>query len=308
MELLRSIDSVKPQHHGCVLTIGNFDGVHLGHNAVLKQVKTKAQAMSLPSAVMVFEPQPAEIFNPQNAPARLTRWREKYNLLKNQLIDRMICLRFSTKFASLTADEFIENLLVKTLGVKHLVIGDDFKFGKGRTGDFSTLLKAGKKFGFTVEDTQSCLVDEKRVSSTLVRNAIKSNDFVTAEKLLGRPYTISGKVVHGDKKGRTIGFPTVNILLRRCVSPVTGVYAVTVEADGTMFPGVANAGIRPTVKGTRQQLEVHLFNFKGDLYGQHLHVTFKERIRNEQKFDSFQALKDQIELDAAKALSLLQSA
>ncbi|AWB68543.1 bifunctional riboflavin kinase/FAD synthetase [Saccharobesus litoralis] len=305
MELLRNIKSVTAAHHGCVLTIGNFDGVHKGHNAVLAQVIKQAQILGLPSAVMVFEPQPAEVFRPKTAPARLTRWRDKYRLLQAAGIDRLLCLRFSNEFASLTAQAFIEDWLVQKLGVKYLVVGDDFRFGKGRQGSFSTLKQAGERFGFTVVDTASLRLGTQRISSTLIRQAIEQSDFERANTLLGRQYTISGKVVHGDKKGRTIGFPTVNILLRRCVSPVSGVYAVQVMFDGKTYAGVANAGTRPTVNGTRQQLEVHLFNFNGDLYGKELHVAFKQKIRDEQTFASFQALKQQIELDAQQAKSLL---
>ncbi|WP_111977825.1 bifunctional riboflavin kinase/FAD synthetase [Algibacillus agarilyticus] len=307
MELLRNLSSVTARHHGCVLTIGNFDGVHRGHEAVLKQVLTQSAALNLPAAVMVFEPQPAEVFNPEAAPARLTRWREKYNLFKAANIQRMLCLRFSPAFAEIQAETFIEALLVKKLGVKYLVVGDDFRFGQGRKGTFSMLQQAGEKFGFQVTDTASCRQEGERISSTLIRQAIHKNDFERAEHLLGRPYSIIGKVVHGDKKGRTIGFPTVNILLRRCVSPVKGVYAVQVKYKNHIFDGVANAGTRPTVKGARQQLEVHLFNFSGDLYGQELDVTFKHKIRDEHKFETFQALKQQIELDAAFAIEWLHA-
>ncbi|NTS76701.1 bifunctional riboflavin kinase/FAD synthetase [Catenovulum sp. SM1970] len=305
MELIRDLQGILPKHHGCVLTIGNFDGVHLGHQAVLAQVKAKAKALNLPAVVMVFEPQPIEFFSPDKAPARICRWRDKYELLKAQQIDRMLCVRFNEKFAALSANEFIEILLLEKLGVKHLVIGDDFRFGKARMGDFTTLQAAGEKHQFTVEDTLSYLKQGVRVSSTSVRQSLALGDFDKATALLARPFSISGHVVHGDKIGRTIGFPTLNILLRRQVSPVSGVYAVQVNHQGQVLNGVANVGTRPTVKGIRQQLEVHLFDFAGDLYGQRLTITFKKKLRDEQKFDSVDALKQQIKLDASHAKTAL---
>ncbi len=305
MELIRNLNNIKPSHHGCVLTIGNFDGLHLGHQAVLSQVKQKAAELGLPSAVLVFEPQPAEIFNPEKAPARLTRWRDKYRLLARQDIARMFCIRFCQQFSQMTADDFVSELLLNKLGVKYLVVGDDFRFGKGRKGSFEFLKQAGELYGFRVEDTRSFLLDNERVSSTRIRNTLSAGDFALANSLLGREFSISGKVIHGKKLGRTIGFPTCNILLQRSVSPLNGVFAITTMLNGKTFEGVANLGIRPTVGGTRQQLEVHLFDFSGDLYGQHLEITFKLKIREEQKFDSFDDLQQQIKLDARQAKAAL---
>ncbi|MGL5110602.1 MAG: bifunctional riboflavin kinase/FAD synthetase [Vibrio ordalii] len=302
MELIRGIHNIKPQHHGCVLTIGNFDGVHLGHQQVLEQVSKKAQLLSLPSVVMTFEPQPLELFVKHNAPARLTRLRDKFVQLNKQSVDRLLCVNFNQNFADLTAEAFIRDLLVAQLGVKFLVIGDDFCFGKNRQGNFSMLQQAGQQFGFEVVSTHSFCLQQQRVSSTAIRNALASDDLVLAKQMLGRDYGISGRVSHGQKLGRTIGFPTANIPLKRCVSPVSGVYVVNVSGlDNSPIGGIANIGNRPTVNGVRQQLEVHLFDFHANLYGKQLEVALLHKLRDEKKFESFGALKQQIELDADAA-------
>lgn len=301
MELIRGIHNLKTNHHGCVLTIGNFDGVHLGHQQVLNQVSEQAAARGLPSAVMTFEPQPLELFAPNKAPARLTRLRDKFVQLSKLNIDRLLCVNFNAHFANLSAEQFIRDLLVTKLGVKFLVVGDDFCFGKGRSGNFAMLQQAGKQYGFEVVSTQSFCLQQQRVSSTAIRAALASDDLAAASTMLGRQYSINGRVSHGRKLGRTIGFPTANIPLKRCVSPVSGVYVV--EAHGLDQPlgGVANIGQRPTVNGVRQQLEVHLFDFHGNLYGKQLEVTLLHKLRDEHKFESFDALKQQIELDAEAA-------
>lgn len=302
MELIRGIYNIRPRHHGCVLTIGNFDGVHLGHQAVLKQLIVKAHEMSLPATVMCFEPQPLEMFAPSRVPARLTRFRDKYLQLKNVGVERLLCVNFNAHFANLTAEEFVRRLLVEQLGVKFLVVGDDFRFGKDRVGNFDMLVAAGKQYGFEVVSTQSFCVSKQRVSSTAIRQALASDNLVDAETMLGRPYSINGRVSHGRKLGRTIGFPTANVPLKRRVSPVSGVYAVEVYGVGEKpIPGVANIGHRPTVKGVRQQLEVHLFDFHSDLYGRQIEVVLRHKLRDEQKFESFDALKAQIEHDAQSA-------
>lgn len=302
MELIRGIHNIQPHHQGCVLTIGNFDGVHLGHQAVLEQVSLQAKALGLPSMVMTFEPQPLELFAKDKAPARLTRLRDKFVQLSKLDIDRLLCVSFNPYFASLTADEFITDLLVKRLGVKFLVIGDDFCFGSGRKGDFAMLQQAGKRYGFEVVSTQSFCLQQLRVSSTAIRNALAQDDLPCVAQMLGRDYSISGRVSHGRKLGRTIGFPTANIPLKRCVSPVSGVYVVQALGLGEqVIGGVANIGQRPTVNGVRQQLEVHLFDFQANLYGKQLEIVLLQKLRNEHKFDSFDALKQQIELDAEAA-------
>ncbi|MGB0833809.1 MAG: bifunctional riboflavin kinase/FAD synthetase [Psychrobium sp.] len=303
MQLIRGIHNIDTQTSGCVLTIGNFDGVHLGHQEVLNGLKQQAKVLSLPSTVMTFEPQPQELFNGDEAPARLSRLRDKLSLLAQYDIERLLCVRFDSKFSAMSANDFVEQLLVEKLGVKFLVVGDDFRFGYKRQGDFKMLVAAGKKHGFEVVSTQSLKVSNHRVSSTLIREKLKSGDVEAAEEMLGHPFVISGRVRHGDKKGRTIGFPTANIALDRKVSPVQGVFAVEVTLDGKAYQGVANIGKRPTVNGHRIQLEIHLFEFSGDIYGKCLDTRVLTKIRDEKKFDSFDLLKQQIEKDviAAKA-------
>lgn len=302
MELIRGIHNIQSHHHGCVLTIGNFDGVHLGHQQVLNQVVQRAKQMGLPAVVMTFEPQPLELFAKQQAPARLTRLRDKFVQLSKLGVDRLLCVNFNHHFAEWNAERFIADLLVARLGVKFLVVGDDFCFGQQRKGDFALLQQAGQTFGFEVVSTQSFCWQQQRVSSTAIREALAADQLPQAAAMLGRNYSISGRVSHGQKLGRTIGFPTANIPLKRCVSPVSGVYVVEAYGLDTMpIAGVANIGSRPTVNGVRQQLEVHFFDFHGNLYGKQLEVALLHKLRDERKFASFEALKQQIELDAEAA-------
>ncbi|WP_261816743.1 bifunctional riboflavin kinase/FAD synthetase [Vibrio gallicus] len=301
MQLIRGSHNLRPSHRGCVLTIGNFDGVHLGHQAVLKQVNLKANQLGLAAVVMTFEPQPLELFMQQKAPARLTRLRDKFVQLSKLDLDSLLCLNFNKVFANLPAERFIQQLLVEQLGVRYLVVGDDFRFGKQRQGDFALLQQAGKEFGFEVVSTSSFCLEQQRVSSTAIRKALAEDDLVAAKTMLGRDYSISGRVSHGRKLGRTIGFPTANLPLKRCVSPVSGVYVVEAKYKGQTLGGVANVGQRPTVDGVRQQLEVHFFDFSTNLYGEQLEVCLLHKLRNEVKFPSFDALKTQIELDAEAA-------
>jgi len=285
-----------------VLTIGNFDGVHRGHQALLKNLRAEGQARHLPVVVMIFEPQPLELFAPDKSPARLTRLREKLRYLAECGVDYVLCLRFDRRFAALTAQAFISDLLVDRLGVQFLAVGDDFRFGAGRQGDFLLLQKAGAEYGFDVTSTQTFCEGGVRISSTAVRRALAEDDLALAESLLGHPFTISGRVVHGDELGRTIGFPTANVPLRRQVTPVKGVYAVEVMGLGEKpLPGVANIGTRPTVAGVRQQLEVHLLDVAMDLYGRHIDVVLRKKIRSEQRFASLDELKAQIAKDELTA-------
>ncbi|MED5523955.1 bifunctional riboflavin kinase/FAD synthetase [Gallaecimonas pentaromativorans] len=302
MELIRGLYNVRPQHRGCVLTIGNFDGVHLGHQAVLKKLIDKARELSLPATLMLFEPQPLELFLGDKAPARLSRLRDKLAALERLGMDRVIVEPFTPHFASLEPQAFIQQQLVERLGVQFLVVGDDFRFGHGRKGDFAMLEAAAAQHGFTVTNTDSfCLVDD-RVSSTRIREALQDSRLADAETMLGRPYSISGRVHHGAKMGRTIGFPTVNLPLKRKVSPVKGVFAVDVlGADDSAWPGIANIGVKPTVNGKVPTLEVHLLDFDGDLYGSQLEVVLRKKLRDEQRFASLDALRDQIEKDEQAA-------
>ena len=302
MELIRGIHNIKPQHNGCVLSIGNFDGIHLGHKVVLARLLAEATRLQVPSTVMTFEPQPAELFAGNNAPARLSRLRDKFVQLEKQGIERLLCVSFTHKFANLSAQEFIVELLINKLGVQFLVVGDDFHFGYQRQGDFELLKAAGKKYGFMVVDTKSLLQQDKRISSSRIRDFLALGDLAQAEQMLGRKYSITGRVGHGRKLGRTIGVPTANLLLKRRVSPVSGVFVVSILGlDEKVYQGIANIGKRPTVQGVRQQLEVHLFDFNRDLYGVQLEVLLLSKLRDEVRFDSFAQLKIQIDKDIKQA-------
>jgi len=302
MKFIRGIHNLNEQHRGCVLTIGNFDGVHRGHQALMSRLCEEGRKRNLPVVVMVFEPQPLELFAGDKAPARLTRLREKLRYMAEAGVDKVLCVRFDRRFAALSAQRFISDLLVEKLDVKYLAVGDDFRFGAGRQGDFLLLQKAGAEYVFEVLSTETFCDGGKRISSTAVRQALAVDDLALAQSLLGHPFTISGRVVHGDALGRTLGFPTANLPLRRSVSPVKGVYAVEVRGlTPEPLPGVANIGTRPTVKGLRQQLEVHLLDINMDLYGRHIDVVLKQKIRNEQRFASLEALKEQIANDVVTA-------
>ena len=303
MEFIRGRLNIDRRHRGCVVTIGNFDGVHLGHRAVIEQLRQRSGELGRPSMVVEFEPQPQEYFRGDDAPARLTPLRDKLTLFAELGVDYLLCLRFNRALADTSAEDFIQSLLVDALGVHHLVVGDDFRFGHGRTGDFQTLVEAGRRLGFSVEEAETYQVDGERVSSTRIREALKSGHFDQAERLLGRPFRLAGRVIHGDKRGREWGFPTVNIAMERRRMPFTGIYAVEVFGlEREAVQGVASIGVRPTVPGpARALLEVHLLDFDADLYGKRIEVGFLEKIRDEEWFESFDALKTQIASDIKHA-------
>jgi riboflavin kinase/FMN adenylyltransferase len=310
MQLIRGIHNIQSNIAGdkqCVLTIGNFDGVHLGHRRVITALVDKAKQLGCIPSVMVFEPQPQELFSPEKAPARLTRLRDKYIYLARLGVERLICVNFNRQFAAMTADTFIEDLLVKQLKVKHLIIGDDFRFGKNRIGNFALLEQAGKQLDFAVSDTASYKLQQCRISSTEIRKALENNQLVEAERMLGRPYSIIGRVFHGDKRGRKLGFPTANVLLKRRVSPVSGVYVVKIDSLTGQYFGVANIGSRPTVSGVKQQLEVHIFDFNKNIYGETIEVVLLSKLREEIKFDTISNLTEQIEYDSKQARKFVRA-
>jgi riboflavin kinase/FMN adenylyltransferase len=305
MELIRGLHNLRSHHRGCVATIGAFDGLHSGHQAVLNQLIAKGRQLDLPSTVIVFEPLPREFFAPDQAPARLMSFREKFCLFRELGVDRVLRIQFGQEFSAMSAADFVQNVIVQGLDIRFLVVGDDLRFGHGRTGDFHYLQDAGAEFGFDVIDTTTLIVDQNRVSSTRIRDALVKGDFEMAERLLGRPYSMSGKVVYGNQLGSKIGVPTANLLLRRKRSAMAGVYVVeVVNANGDKLPAVANVGTRPTIdESSRAILEVHLLDFEGDLYGQMLEVQFVQKIRDEKKFDSVEELKENIFKDIAFAES-----
>ncbi|GHE22615.1 bifunctional riboflavin kinase/FAD synthetase [Halomonas urumqiensis] len=302
MQVIRGLHNLRDEHRGCVATIGNFDGVHRGHQAILEQCREQARKLQLPVIVVVFEPQPREFFAGDQAPPRLTRLSDKVRLLGDAGVERVLCLPFNDALRSLTAEEFVEKVLIAGLGVRHLVVGDDFRFGCDRRGDFHLLTEVGERRGFGVEHTRTFTLDDERVSSTRVRTLLASGNFDAASRLLGRPYRLGGRVVADQQLGRTIGVPTANLPQPPRPLALQGVYAVVSELpDGRHLPGVANIGWRPTVGSTRPVLEVHLFDFDGDLYGQRLDVFPCAKLRGEVKFDDFEALKRQIHADQARA-------
>jgi riboflavin kinase/FMN adenylyltransferase len=303
MQLVRGLHNLKSDHRGCVATIGNFDGVHLGHQSVFRHLLEKGAELRLPTTVVTFEPQPREFFQADTAPARLTRLREKLQAIQEVGVERVVVLEFNKRLAAMPAERFVEELLVKGLDTRFLSVGDDFRFGNRRQGDYGLLQRMGTEHGFEVENMNTYRLDADRVSSTRIRELLTQGNFETASQYLGRPYRICGRIGHGDKRGRSIGFPTLNLNLHRRVSPLHGVYAVRVEGlEAQPLPGVANIGVRPTVEGgARYLLEVHLFNFERSVYGEHVSVECVRKLRDEQRFEDFEALRRQIHRDAEAA-------
>ena len=301
MELIRGLHNVRPRHRGCIASIGNYDGVHRGHQAIVRQLLRNREGIGLPALIMTFEPHPVEYFR-RTGQTRITSLRTKLELLGKLGIERVLCVRFDETLANMSPELFMQDLLIDGLGVKHLVVGDDFRFGKARAGDFDVLSGYGERHGFSVENTDTYMVNGERVSSSRVRQALELGQLELAETLLGRRYSISGRIAHGDKLGRTWGFPTANINLRHQNPPLNGIYVVEVEGlGGGLAPGVAYVGTRPTVDGTRRVLEIHLIDFDRDVYGERISVYFLEKIRADEKFDDHESLVAQIARDKKNA-------
>jgi riboflavin kinase/FMN adenylyltransferase len=300
MLILRGLQS--SDHQPLALTIGNFDGVHLGHQALLQQLQQAALARGLETAVMVFEPHPREFFSPQQAPTRLTSLREKTEMFRVLGLDRMLVCSFTQEFAQMPAADFIHALHEK-LAAKYVLIGDDFRFGSGRAGDFALMQKIGQQHGFEVEAMHSVRDGDVRISSTAVREALAQGRLHAAERYLGRAYSISGHVEHGNKMGRQLGFPTANIQLQHNRPPLTGIFVVRVQIEGgAWLRGAASLGVRPTVAANGMPvLEVHLLDFDQEIYGKHLHVEFLHKLRDEAKYPDLDSLTRQIALDVAQA-------
>jgi riboflavin kinase / FMN adenylyltransferase len=299
MELIRGLHNMRPRHRGCVVTIGAFDGVHLGHQEVINHLLEKAAELAVPSVIIVFEPLPREYFSPVEAPARIMSFREKFVAMEALGVDRLMRVRFNENLRNMSAQRFLEDIFVDGLGVRHIVLGDDFRFGNDRQGDLEFIRQQGPRYGYDAGPTPTRSIDGQRVSSTRIREALENADFAEAERLLGRPYSISGKVVYGRQLGRTIGTPTANVELRRLRAPLSGVYSVEVSGGGLDAAwGVANVGIRPTVDDSiKANLEVHLLDRQIALYGQHIEVKFRRKLRDEQKFGSVDELKENIARD-----------
>ena len=292
-------------------TIGNFDGLHLGHQAILDKIKNNAKKHNAKTIVFFTEPHAAEYFaksrdKDSEAPPRISPWREKFKLLKKHNIDFAFFLKFNNSLRTMSPEAFISDIL-DSINLVSFTVGDDFRFGQDRKGDTALLREWGDKKNILIENTETILFEGERISSTRIRNAILGNNFTLAENLLGRPYTFSGKIVHGQHLGRTIDVPTANIWLPKQKLPIKGVYAVECILEGQAFSGIANMGIRPTVGGNKPVLEIHLFKFNKDIYSKRLTVRFIQKIRDEKKFDNLSMLKLQIQKDISKAINNLRN-
>ena len=317
LQVIRGLNNCRQQHQNGVITIGNFDGLHLGHQKMLEKMHSEASRLNTHSSLMTFEPLPREYFSRDDGKksgagsSRLMSRIEKIRTLAgfNEALrpDYLLFLKFDQSLAAMSAVEFIEQVLVETLNIQAVIVGDDFRFGCDRKGDFELLSDYGDRHGFSVSSIESHCIDDHRVSSSLIRDALLNDQLERTDTMLGRRYTICGHVNHGDKRGRTIGFPTANIHLRRTQTPLHGVYSVTMHSlkHGDVA-GIANIGRRPTVDGTRVQLEVHLFDFDKSIYGEQVCISFQHKSRDKKKFESFDDLKQQIQLDCKTALDLLK--
>ena len=309
MEIIRGVNGLLPKHRGSVVSVGNFDGIHLGHQAVLAQLARFGVEKGLPTSLVTFEPHPREFFSAQHAPPRLTRLREKVVQLARSPLDRVVVLRFDEALSSMAPSDFIEHVLVDGLGSKVVVMGEDFRFGHRAEGNIDLMREAGRVHGFEVRCHDTHLLDGHRVSSTWVRDALAHGDFALARRLLGRPYTMCGRVAHGDRIGRTLGYATANISLRRVAPPLHGVFAVRLRGVGDLpLSGMASIGHRPTVGGRVTLLEVHVFDFSCDIYGQLVTVEFVAKLREEECYDGLDALRRQMDRDADAARAVLESA
>jgi riboflavin kinase/FMN adenylyltransferase len=298
MKTFRDIEKL-PQIKGSVVTIGNFDGLHLGHQKIIAQLKEHAEKLKVPSVVISFNPTPQNFFGADHAV--LSSYEEKDFFLSSLGINYHLVINFNKEFSNINAQTFIEEFLLRKLNIKLCLVGDDFRFGKNRVGDFSLLQENGVKHGFAVEETATIEHNQIRVSSTRIRECLQQNNLEETKKLLGRSYSISGKIVRGQQRGRTINFPTINILSNRSKSPVSGVFAVKVKLSGQTYFGICNAGHKPTVNGREFLFETHIFDFEKDVYEQFAEIGFLKHVRPEKKFNSFAELKDQIEKDVIEA-------
>jgi riboflavin kinase/FMN adenylyltransferase len=306
VEVIRGIHNLRDRHRGSVVTIGNYDGVHRGHQHMLSALRDQSRRLGLPATVVTFEPTPREFFEGDAAPSRLMRLREKVEALPLYGVTRVVVLRFDRRMQGMAASEFIDQLLVRGLGARYLVVGHDFHFARRREGTVDALRAAGRQHGFAVEEVEQFVLNGERVSSSLVRDALGRGDLARAGVLLGRPYRMAGRVRRGQQLGRRLGYPTANLALHRKVVPLWGVFAVRVSGAGLEnHPAVVSLGTRPTINGTEPLLEVHVFDFDGDLYGQYLDVDFLHRLRDERRFESLDHLVEQMHRDAAQARAAL---
>lgn len=309
MRLMRGLSPSAISGEGAVVTIGNFDGCHRGHQAVFGRLFSAARSLHVPTVLITFEPLPLEFFASSQSPLRLQRLRDRVDVLKKAGLDYLWVLRFDASFANLAATDFVQHILCDTLRARHILVGDDFRFGKNRGGDFGLLEQIGRERGFTVEATPTVADATGRISSTRLRAVLQAGDFTAAEELLGRPYTLSGRVAHGDKRGRQLGFPTANLRLGHRPIALRGVYAGWLEVSVTneRFPAVCNIGWRPTVGGQEQRLEAHILDRQMDLYGLLVRFQPVQLLRGEKRFDTLDALQAQIRQDVLDARAFFHS-
>ena len=309
MQLIRSWSDHNAQGKGLVLAIGNFDGMHLGHQAVIRWLIEKAQTLGLEAAVMTFEPHPRQFFRKDERLPRLSTFRDKFEAFKKAGIDKLICIRFCKQFADLTPEEFVHELLVKGFDVKHVIVGSLFFFGKGGAGDFDCLKQLCLKDNVTAEALDAVTLDNERISSTLIRSLLAKGNCENAARYLGRPYSITGRVAHGNTIGRTLGYPTANIELHGMLPPLRGVYAVRVQTSHGVFDGMCNAGERPSIREVHKRflLEAHLFNFNADIYSELITISFISKIRDETVFADLEELKKRLKLDEQAVKEALKS-
>lgn len=305
IELIRGLHNLRPRHRGCVLTVGKFDGLHRGHQVLMEQTRAHALEARLPSVVMSFDPSPREFFSPQRAPLRISTLRDKLLTLQRHGIDRLLLARFDQRIADIPAPQFLEGVLLEKLGMHTIIVGDDLRFGQGRAGDIGYLQSRAEELGYRVVAVETVSVAAQRASSSALREALAACDFDMAERLLGHPYRITGRVRRGLQLGRQLDMPTANITVREGHALPLGIYAVRASSGGQTWNGVASLGVRPTLGLTQCLLETHLFDAQVDLYGQVLEVRFHHHLRPELRFDSMQALKAQMHEDAARARTLL---
>ena len=307
MELIRGYRNLQSRHHGCVLTIGNFDGVHRGHQALIGRARTLAGEQGLPVALMTFEPTPREYFAPDNPPPRISTFRGKVKVLRELGVDRMVVQRFGRSLADMPAEDFVREAVVRAAGARAVVIGDDFRFGHKRGGDLALLQAMGRELGFVAEGLGTVAVGQERCSSTALRQALAEADLARAEAMLGRPYEMTGHVRRGLQLARKLGMPTTNIFLHRPPALRLGIYAVRARANGQDYEGVAALGVRPTLGFTRCLLETHVFGEPGELYGHPMTVQFRKFLRPEERFDSLDDLAVQMQRDKADAMAFFAS-
>ncbi len=305
MRIIRGIKSLSEQLPDPVLTLGNFDGVHLGHQAIFEKVIERARATGGTSVAFTFEPHPLKVLTPERSPRLLNTFHGKMRLLELAGLDVVICAKFTRSFADQNPEDFAREVLAKTIGVREVYVGYDYAFGKGREGSIDSLKRMGKTYGFEVGVIEPVRIDDIVVSSSVLRDLISNGKIEEASKLLGRPYAIEGEVVHGANRGRTIGFPTANLHTANEVLPAFGVYAVHAYIGGRRFQGVASIGIRPTFDAGPVSIEVYLFGFEGELYGRQMELQFVKRLRGEEKFPDVDSLVRQIRKDVEQARQVL---